>query len=186
MQKIFTFSNLLSTFRLFLAIPMWFLFNDLENSGTRYIILGIAFTGMVTDFLDGYFARKFNEVSELGKIIDPLADKVLIGVVVIKLFLIDKIPDYLFFMVIGRDILIFTGGLLLSAKIGKVLPSNMLGKLTVTILSLLLILIIMQVDESTLIYQLIYYITLVLIVVSFIAYLIRAFEFINRKSHGTV
>lgn len=169
-----------------LAIPMWFLFDNLENESTRYIILAIAATGMVTDYLDGYLARKYNEVSEVGKIIDPLADKVLVGVVVVKLFLINEIPAYLFFMIIGRDILIFLGGLLLSAKIHKVLPSNMLGKITVSVLSLLLIFIILQIDRNLLIFKIIYYITLVLIVVSFTAYLIRAFEFLNKEKHGTV
>jgi phosphatidylglycerophosphate synthase len=88
--------------------------------------------------------------------------------------------------VIGRDILIFIGGLLLSAKIGRVLPSNMIGKITVTVLAFLLILIIMQVEESTLVFQFFYYITIGFIIISFITYLIRALEFLNKGKHGTV
>ncbi len=186
MQNLYTISNLLSLFRLLLAIPIWFLFNNLEAESTRYIILSLAFVGIITDYLDGYLARKFNEVSEAGKIIDPLADKVLVGVVVIKLFLINEIPPYLFFLILGRDVLIFIGGLLLSAKIGKVLPSNMLGKITVTILALLLIMIIMQVDKSNIIFRLVNYTTIILIVISFAAYVIRAMEFLTKKNHGTV
>ncbi|RPI70684.1 MAG: hypothetical protein EHM47_11680 [Ignavibacteriales bacterium] len=186
MQNLYTLSNLLSFFRLLLAIPLWFLFDDLADESTLYIILAIIFAAILTDFLDGYLARKYNEVSEAGKIIDPIADKTLVGIVVLKLFVLGEIPAHLFFMVIGRDILIFLGGLVLSTKIGKVLPSNMLGKITVTILSLLLILIILQVDKSIFIFQILYYITLALIVVSFVAYLIRAIEFLNRKKHGTI
>ena len=51
----------------------------------------------ITDMLDGYLARKFNEVTELGKIIDPLADKIAIGVIILKLYLIGIIPRVLFY-----------------------------------------------------------------------------------------
>jgi phosphatidylglycerophosphate synthase len=89
-------------------------------------------------------------------------------------------------MVIGRDILIFLGGLFLTTKIGKVLPSNMIGKITICILSLLLIFIIIQIDKDSIIFQAVYFITLILLVVSFVAYLIRAFEFINKKKYESV
>jgi len=141
---------------------------------------------MLSDYLDGYLARKYNEVTEAGKIIDPIADKIVVGIVVLKLFLINEIPDYFFFMVIGRDILIFLGGLFISAKIKKVLPSNYIGKVTVTVLAFLLILIILQIDKSTLIFQLIYYITVALIIISFIVYLIRAVEFLNKEKNGII
>ncbi|MDO8549916.1 MAG: CDP-alcohol phosphatidyltransferase family protein [Ignavibacteria bacterium] len=185
-SKTFTISNLLSLVRLLSAVPLWFLFDDLDNLNTRFTILGFAFLGIATDYLDGYLARKYDQVSEVGKILDPIADKVLIGVVVIKLFILDEIPQYFFYMVIGRDLLIFIGGIILSARIGKVLPSNMIGKITVTVLSLLLILVIIQIDKSSLIFQSVYFSTLILIIVSFITYLIRAFEFINKKNYESV
>ncbi|OGU73629.1 MAG: hypothetical protein A2V93_09150 [Ignavibacteria bacterium RBG_16_34_14] len=185
-NKSFTISNILSLTRLLSALPLWFLFDNLENINTRYTILGFAFLGIATDYLDGYLARKYNQVSEFGKILDPVADKVLIGVVVIKLFLLKEIPDYFFYLVIGRDILIFLGGIFLTTKIGKVLPSNMIGKLTVTLLSLFLILVIVQIDKSSLIFQSVYFITLILIVVSFVVYVMRAFEFINKKRYESV
>jgi CDP-diacylglycerol--glycerol-3-phosphate 3-phosphatidyltransferase len=185
-NKILTLSNLLSLIRLLSAVPLWYLLNDLYNINTRYIILGIAILAIVTDYLDGYLARKYRETTEVGKIIDPIADKILVGVVVIKLFMLEEIPAYFFFMVIGRDILIFLGGVLLSARMGKVLPSNMLGKITVTILALLLVMIIMTIDKSSLIYLGVYYLSILLIVVSFIAYLVRAFEFLNKKNYESV
>ncbi len=185
-DKTFTVSNLLSLIRLLSAFPLWFLFDSLENINSRYTILAFAFLGIATDYLDGYLARKYNQVSEFGKIIDPTADKVLVGVVVIKLFILEEIPDYFFYMVIGRDILIFLGGIFLTTKIGKVLPSNMIGKITVSVLSLFLILVIIQIDKSNLIFQAVYLSTLILIVVSFVVYLIRAFEFINKKKYESV
>ncbi|MCK7524307.1 MAG: CDP-alcohol phosphatidyltransferase family protein [Ignavibacteriales bacterium] len=49
-----------------------------------------------TDMLDGYLARKLNQVTEVGKIIDPLADKAAMAVIVVKLFLIGEISTFLF------------------------------------------------------------------------------------------
>jgi CDP-diacylglycerol--glycerol-3-phosphate 3-phosphatidyltransferase len=186
MRRFFNISNALSFFRLLLAIPLWFLLDDLENSGTKLIILIVAFTAIVSDFLDGYFARKLNQITETGKIIDPLADKVITAAVVIKLFLIGQLPATLFYMIIGRDILIFLGGIILSAKLGKVLPSNMLGKITVTVLALLLLLIILNFDRTSLIFKSIYLSALGLIIASFIGYIIRASEFIRQRRYESV
>ena len=138
---------------------------------------------VLTDVLDGYLARKFNEVTEMGKIIDPLADKFVIGVVVLKLFLIGDVPDYYFWMIVGRDVLIFTGGIFVSRKLGRVLPSNMLGKITVISIGLVLFIILFQVNRSSVFFKGIYLLSILLVISSLIGYAIRAFEFINQKKN---
>lgn len=182
-KEIFNISNSLSFFRLLLAIPLWFLLEDLESNNSKIIIIAISVAAIISDFLDGYLARKLNQITEAGKIIDPLADKVVTGAVVIKLFLLEQLPASIFYIIISRDILIFLGGIILSAKLGKVLPSNMLGKIAVTVLALLLLLIILNFDRTSLIFKAIYLSTLGLIIASFIAYIIRAVEFINQKNY---
>ncbi len=97
----------------------------------RYILLSLYILVYLTDIADGYFARKFNQISELGKIIDPLADKILVILVVAYLYYYEIIPAYYFWIIILRDLIIFIGGIIVSKKIGKVLPSNYLGKATV-------------------------------------------------------
>jgi CDP-diacylglycerol--glycerol-3-phosphate 3-phosphatidyltransferase len=131
--------------------------------------------------MDGYLARKMDQITEFGKIIDPLADKICIGVIITKLFLINQLPAYYFFMIIGRDILIFLGGILLTKRLGKVLPSNMLGKITVLIIGIVIILIFLQVDRQSKYYISILGISLFLIIVSFAGYVIRAVEFLKAK-----
>jgi CDP-diacylglycerol--glycerol-3-phosphate 3-phosphatidyltransferase len=138
---------------------------------------------VLTDVLDGYLARKFNEVTEMGKIIDPLADKFVIGVVVLKLFLIGDVPDYYFWMIVGRDVLIFTGGIFVSRKLGRVLPSNMLGKITVISIGLVLFIILFQVNRSSVFFKGIYLLSILLVISSLIGYAIRAFEFIKQKKN---
>ena len=163
-----------------LAIPFWIMLDHFPS--TRYMLFSLILFASLTDIMDGYLARKMNQVTEFGKIIDPLADKVCIGIIITKLFLIHQIPVLYFFMIIGRDILIFLGGIFLTRKLGRVLPSNMLGKITVLIIGIVIILTLLQVDQSSLYFKYIYDLSLLLILVSFVAYAIRGFEFWKTKS----
>ena len=179
LKEINTVSNYLSLLRLLLAIPFWVLLDDLSSN--RYMLLSLVLFASLTDIMDGYLARKMNQVTEFGKIIDPLADKICIGLIITKLYLIHQIPEYYFFMIIGRDILIFLGGIFLTKKLGRVLPSNMLGKITVLIIGIVIILTLLQADKSSVYFKSIYYISLLLIIVSFAGYVIRGFEFWKAK-----
>src|ERR1035437_10972160 len=109
LKEINTVSNYLSLLRLLLAIPFWILLDNFNS--LRYVLFALAIFGALTDIFDGYFARRLNQVTEFGKIIDPLADKICIGIIITKLYLIHQIPGYYFFMIIGRNILIFLGGI---------------------------------------------------------------------------
>ena len=178
-----TKSNLLSLLRLLLVIPLWILFNNINSGNNRIIIICICLFATITDVLDGYLARKFNEITEMGKIIDPLADKVVIGFVVLELFWLNEVPTYYFWMIVGRDVLIFIGGIIISKKLGRVLPSNMLGKITVISIGLVLLFILFQVDRHTIYFRGLYLISILLIFSSLIGYLIRSIEFIKQKKN---
>lgn len=181
LKELNTVSNYLSLLRLLLAIPFWILLDYFYSPSVRYMLFSLTLFASMTDIMDGYLARKMNQVTELGKIIDPLADKVCIGLIVTKLYLIQQIPDYYFFMIIGRDILIFLGGIFLTRKLGRVLPSNMLGKITVLIIGIIIIFTLLQVDKSSFYFKSIYYISLLLIIISFAAYVVRGLEFLKSK-----
>lgn len=132
-------SNSLSFLRLFLTLPiiiaLWNGYNELA------VLIGIF--AMVTDYLDGYFARRLNQITEIGKILDPLADKVLIISVVLLLMYLNYIPQWLAIMIFTRDVLIFIGGIIIKSKSGYILPSNKLGKWTVTFLAFYIVYIIL-------------------------------------------
>lgn len=183
-KELLNISNLLSLLRLFLAVPLWLLLDNFYEN--RLIVFALCIFALVTDLMDGYLARKLNQITEMGKIIDPLADKVGISAVVIKLFIIGQIPDYFFWMVVIRDALIFLGGIYVSRKIGKVLPSNMLGKISVLSIGFVILFILLNVDRSQIVFKLFYWISLVLIIASFIGYLIRALEFIKKKDYESL
>ena len=185
-KEIFTFSNFLSLVRLLLAVPLWILLDNFQSESTRYLILTVCLLAALTDIFDGYFARKNNQITEVGKIIDPLADKIGIGAVIIKLFLIGQIPLYYFLMIIGRDILIFLGGIIVTQKLNRVLPSNILGKSAVIVIGIVIILILLNINKNGLLFISFYYLSIFLIFTSLIGYIIRAKEFIKKKNHGTI
>jgi len=185
-NEIKTKSNMLSIVRLLLAVPLWFLFDNFSYLNTRITILAVCLFAALTDALDGYLARKYNEVTEFGKIIDPLADKVVIGILIIKLFLIGKVNVLYLTLILSRDISIFIGGFLVAQKIKKILPSNILGKITVTNIGLVILLIIINISQENIFYKFFYNLSIILILISFVGYVYRAFEFIKKKDYGNI
>jgi len=179
-NQIFNASNLLSFVRLLLIIPAWFAFENFNELFFRYSVAVIGIIAAITDILDGYLARKLNQITEFGKIIDPLADKVLIIFVITNLFLLNEIPDYYFYIIVARDVLIFIGGIIVSKKLGKVLPSDYLGKATVLSISFVLLSILLQLNVDSILYQLLYYLSIGLIFISFTNYLIRAIKLLRE------
>lgn len=180
-KKIFNASNFLSFVRLLLVIPAWIAFKNFDDTFYRYSVAAIGVFAAITDILDGYLARKLNQITEFGKIIDPLADKVLIAFVVINLFLFNEIPDYYFYLIVGRDALILLGGIIVSKKIDKVLPSDYLGKATVLAISFVLLMILLNVNRESLPYQILYYASIFLIFASLINYLIKAYRTLSSS-----
>lgn len=185
-KEILLVPNLVSLFRLTLAIPLIYFF-ELSRRDPYYFspVIYLLLTAFVSDVMDGYIARKTNKITELGKLIDPFADKVLVAIIVIYLFLMDKIPLFYFYTIIFRDIIIFVGGILVSKKIGKILPSNLLGKATVFSIGIFFIAILINVPESSAVYVGLLYISLSLSVLSIFGYAIRALEFLSKKNNET-
>jgi CDP-diacylglycerol--glycerol-3-phosphate 3-phosphatidyltransferase len=123
-NTIWNISNGLSLFRIFLVIPgAYFFWNE-----QRDIAIGIGVLAYITDILDGWAARKFDEVSELGKIMDPIADKIFVGMVAIVLILKGQLPLWFVAVVLLRDAIIVSAGMYVRKKINFVLPSNFPGK----------------------------------------------------------
>lgn len=133
-KELFTLSNLVSVSRMLVPIPLA-LMGPPEGSPD------LAFTALVvwailSDFLDGMLARWTNHVSELGKVLDPIADKVCAALLFIFAVWIDRIPGWFLAVLIGRDVLILLGSWIILSQHRKVAMSVLSGKITVNILAL--------------------------------------------------
>lgn len=137
-----------------------------------------ALIGSLTDLLDGYLARKWQAISRLGIILDPIADKIGIGIIIITLYLYGFVSLWLFIFIIAKDIFILFGGLLLRYKHQVDVPSaNWAGKFATLVIALCLIIHFYQVEELILVFQVLT--TVAILTVMFI-YSQRYFIFKNH------
>ena len=125
--------NILTVLRLLSVYPL--IIFILEEQ--FFLALGIFFLAGISDFLDGFLARKFSWQSRFGQIADPVADKTLVVATIISLGSIDLIENWFMFMVLGRDLFIIVGVVLANYLIDYQVAPNYLGKLNTAILLLL-------------------------------------------------
>ena len=142
-NKILTIPNLLSLFRLIL-IPViiwlyWFR-KDYFPAGVLLIIYGL------TDLADGYIARHFNAVSNIGKILDPIADKLTQAAMLFCLVTRFPLMAAPFGFLVIKEVFIGTTGLLMIRKTGKVVGADFHGKVATTLLYAMMILHIFWID----------------------------------------
>jgi len=137
-RELFTVSNVLSISRAVLVVPfsLVMLFPDVPQRAWGGVIIALA---ILTDKFDGVLARKLRQESELGKILDPLADKIGIAGVALVMLHLGDIPLWFVAALILRDAVIFLGGITIKATRGVVLTSNLYGKWTVGIVAFTLL-----------------------------------------------
>lgn len=110
-----------------------------EDLLLRYIAFGLAVLAGITDLADGYLARKWNQVTDFGALMDPLADKVFVTVSMFFMVAFQLLPAWVAAMVICREFMV-TGLRMLATKHGKVISADKFGKLK-TLLQMLMLLL---------------------------------------------
>lgn len=111
---------------LLVPVFMFVLYSDINNS--TYIAGAIFVIASLTDTLDGYIARSRNLVTNFGKFVDPLADKILVSAALISLVELGKIPGWVVVVIIAREFTI-TGFRILAASEGVTIAASSLGKI---------------------------------------------------------
>lgn len=152
--------------------------------GRLHMALAIFIVAFISDGLDGYIARHFNQKTKLGAMIDPLADKLLIVSAFICLVFIDRedftivLPPYVPVIIISRDIMILLGSILIYMLKGDLeVKPNILGKITTFFQMITIITVLMQLRVSIIIWN----VAIILTVMSGLVYLIRGNKILNEK-----
>lgn len=147
--EIFTIPNLLSMFRL-LIIPVYIIIYLKANTPAHYYIAaGILIISCLTDMLDGFIARRFNMISNLGKILDPVADKATQLMLILSIAQKRPILWFSAILFLAKEAFQLIAGILTFHK-GKMLKGALLsGKICTTVLFFNLLLMVMFPQLST-------------------------------------
>ncbi|GAB4311705.1 CDP-diacylglycerol--glycerol-3-phosphate 3-phosphatidyltransferase [Pseudothermotoga elfii] len=167
--------NTISVARIFLTIPVFMLI----SAGMWKWAMVIFLTGALSDYLDGFLARKLNQITSSGKVLDQISDKVFVSSTMIAL--IPQIPAWLVALIVARDSVV-SAVRILAANSGVVIQANRWGKAKTVLQMLLVILLLFENSfrfQLGIVNQLVIYSCAFFTVVSALIYLIQ-----NRKVLG--
>lgn len=133
------------------------------------IALAIFIVASITDFLDGRIARKYNLITNFGKFMDPLADKILTISGMICLVELGRIPAWIVIIIVAREFII-SGFRLIAVENGIVIAANMWGKLKTNFQIFMIILMIMNIPLLKIITDITMWIALALTIISLVTY----------------
>ncbi len=164
--------NKLTIFRVilipFFVVLLLFEITDYD----KWIALAIFIIASLTDFLDGHIARKYNLVTNFGKFMDPLADKLLVCSALICLVELSKIPAWIVILIIAREFII-SGFRLVASDNGVVIAASYWGKFKTTFQIVMICLMIADLEPLYFVTQIVMWIALALTVISLVDYLVK-------------
>ena len=159
-----------------IMIPVFlvFLLTDCAGDASKYIAAAVFVLASLTDMLDGRIARKYNLVTNFGKFMDPLADKLLVCSALIAFVELGYLPAWIVIIIISREFII-SGFRLIAADNGVVIAANYWGKFKTTFQMIMTILLILQLDYpyADTVEWIFVYIALALTVISLVDYIYR-------------
>jgi len=174
-RDIWLVPNLLSLFRIFLT-PFIGYFLSFDSKQGVIICVALLTLAGISDFFDGYFARRLNQISALGMILDPVADKIFTLALIVELVYFRGFPVWLAVAIIARDLLILLASFDVMKSRRLELPSNLMGKYYFATISLLILSYIVHFPFGEKIF---YYLTLILLICSSFNYA-RTFIIVRR------
>jgi cardiolipin synthase len=126
--RILTLPNAITTVRL-LCVPLflWLLFGRSNGNGRYSAAILLGALG-ATDWVDGFLARRLHQVSEVGKVLDPTADRILLGVGVVAILIDGSVPLWLGIVVLVREVLVVVAALALAAAGARRIDVQWAGK----------------------------------------------------------
>ena len=176
-QQLLTLPNLFTMVRPLFLIPVAFYLAD-PRPAASYLALGLLGCAFLTDYFDGFFARRLGQTTALGLMLDPIADKIVTSTLAVLLYLHRGYPWFMSASVIARDVAVFVVSLLVVQSKSELLAPDSLGRknLVVVILGMLAYLLRLQPWGEVLVW-----ISLVTIVLSSANYLRVLLQMVGRS-----
>ena len=168
--------NKLTLLRIIL-IPffVFFLLAPVDIPGKQYIALGIFAFASLTDLIDGKIARKYNLVTNFGKFMDPLADKLLVCSAMICLVEMGRLASWVVIIIISREFII-SGFRLIASDNGVVIAASMWGKVKTVVQMAMIIVLILNVKNV-----IVQYVEVILIVAATILTVVSLIDYIAKN-----
>ena len=156
---------------------VFFMLTDVGGAANKWIALVLFVVASLTDMLDGKIARKYNLITNFGKFMDPIADKLLVSSAFIAFVQMNLLPAWIVIIFIAREFII-SGFRLVASDAGIVLAASWWGKFKTAFQMIMCLLLIINLDYPVLnvIEQIFIYASLALSIISLIDYLVK-----NRK-----
>ena len=163
-------------------IFVFFLLSPYFPAYGNYIAVAIFIVASLTDMLDGKIARKYNLVTNFGKFMDPLADKLLVCSAMICLIELDRLAAWIVIVIIAREFII-SGFRLVASDNGVVIAASYWGKFKTTFQMLMVIVLILDIQMPffQILGTVLTYVALILTVVSLIDYIVKNKDVLNDQ-----
>ena len=175
--------NKLTTLRV-IMIPFFVFFllwQNGENYTFRMIALALFIIASLTDLLDGKIARKYNLVTNFGKFMDPIADKLLVCSALICLIELNALPAWMVIIIISREFII-SGFRLIASDNGVVIAASYWGKFKTTFQMVSVVLLILDIPALAFVTTICVWIALVLTIVSLVDYIYKNHKILTEGS----
>ncbi|HCM91997.1 MAG: CDP-diacylglycerol--glycerol-3-phosphate 3-phosphatidyltransferase [Lachnospiraceae bacterium] len=169
-----------------LMVPffVFFMLNDIPEGYGKWIALTLFITASLTDLLDGKIARKYNLVTNFGKFMDPLADKLLVCSALVCLTGKGMLASWIVIVIISREFII-SGFRLVASDNGVVIAASYWGKFKTVFQMIMIGMLIgdLQFDLYAILTQVVVWVALILTVVSLVDYLYKNREVLKNDEH---
>ena len=148
------------------------LYDGGANQNMRYVAAALFIIASLTDMLDGHIARKYNLVTNFGKFMDPLADKLLVCSALICMIELRELPAWMVIIIISREFII-SGFRLVASDNGVVIAASYWGKFKTTFQMIGVVLLIFNIPALSMVTTIVIWIALALTVISLVDYIVK-------------
>lgn len=155
-----------------IPVFLFFLLTDYAGNCSKWIAVIVFILASLTDFLDGHIARKYNLVTNFGKFMDPLADKLLVCSALICLIQLGQLPAWMVIIIVSREFII-SGFRLVAAEQGIVIAASYWGKFKTTFQMIAVVLMILNFEALSAVTLICTWAALILTIISLVDYIAK-------------